>query len=157
MESWTPLFSSIVAASIWGEPLHVRVVWITLIAMKDKKGFVSASVPGLARLANVTREQCEDALARFEREDPDSKCQEHGGVKLKRCDGGWMILGHERNIEKMQAVSKEIARIKAAARQARYEANKKKRGLPLAGENAFVKAEENGHTEYADRLSAGEA
>lgn len=134
IETWTPLFSGIVAASVWSEPYHVRLVWITILAMKDRKGFLSSSVPGLARLANVTRAECEDALRRLESPDPDSKCQDDHGIRLNKVDGGWQVLGHDRAIEKMKAASSDIKRLRASARQARYRAKKKR----LAGDSGSV-------------------
>lgn len=116
-ETWTPLFSGIVAASIWSEPYHVRLVWITVLAIKDRKGFVGVSVPGLARMANVTRDECEDALKRFESPDPDSKCQDNEGRRIKRVEGGWLVLGHDRNQGKMREA---CAAVKNAARQKRF-------------------------------------
>lgn len=116
-ETWTPLFSGIVRASIWEEPYHVRLVWITILAIKDRDGFVVSSVPGLARSANVSREECEDALKRFEGPDVDSKGHGNEGRRIKRVDGGWVVLGHERNQEKMRDA---CARIKNAARQKRF-------------------------------------
>jgi hypothetical protein len=116
-DTWTPLFSGIVSASIWEEPYHVRIVWITILAIKNRHGFVGVSVPGLARMANVTREECEEALNKFENKDPDSKCQENDGQRLKKVDGGWVVLGHERNQEKMRAV---CVAIKNAARQKKF-------------------------------------
>jgi hypothetical protein len=111
------LFSGIVAASIWEEPYHVRLMWITILALKGRDGFVSSSIPGLARMANVSREECEDALKRFENPDPDSKCQDNEGRKIKRVDGGWVVLGHERNQKKM---SEACQKFKNAQRQARF-------------------------------------
>jgi len=59
---YTKLFNEILASTIWQESNHVRLVWITMLAMKDQHHEVMASVPGLAKMANVTREQCEEAL-----------------------------------------------------------------------------------------------
>ena len=95
----------------------MRIVWITILAIKNRHGFVGVSIPGLARMANVTRDECEEALNKFENKDPDSKCQDHDGIRLRKVDGGWMVLGHERNQEKMRAV---CVAIKNAARQKRF-------------------------------------
>jgi len=155
MEMWTPLFSGIVSASIWELPYHCRIVWVAIIAIKDRKGFVWASVPGLARLANVTREECEDALRRFESPDEDSKCQERRGQKLLKVAGGWQVLGHERNQEKMHEVGEEIRKMKNAARQAKWRKNQQlKNGTPLKGEVPYVEALKAGAPEEVlDKLS----
>lgn len=129
------------AASIWEEPYSVRLVWITLLAIKDRDGFVSSSVPGLARLANVTISECEEALKKFEAPDKYSKCQDFDGVRIKAVDGGWTILGHKRNQEKMREL---CAKISNAERQKRFRDNKRKTKLPLAGEQEYVAAMKRG-------------
>ena len=51
--TFTKLFSSITASTVWVEDSDTRVVWITLLAMADKKGRVWGSVPnhGIASIA----------------------------------------------------------------------------------------------------------
>lgn len=131
------------AASIWEESYSVRLVWITLLAVKDRDGFVSSSIPGLARLANVTIEECESALKKFEAPDKYSKCQDFEGVRIKAVDGGWMILGHKRNQDKMREL---CAKISNAQRQKRFR-DKNKSKMPLAGEQEYVEATKRGATE----------
>lgn len=116
-ESWSPIFSSIVVSSVWGLSAAVRVVWITMLALKDRSGFVPGTVPGLARMAVVSVEECEEALRIFEAPDEYSRNAEYEGRRIKTVDGGWMILGHQRFQEKMKEVS---ARTGNAIRQARW-------------------------------------
>lgn len=149
LDTWTPLFSSIVASSIWGQEPHIKVVWITMLALKGRTGFVGGSVPGLARLAAVTTEQCREALDIFLSPDADSKNSEHEGRKIQEVEGGWVILGHERYQKLMQEVS---AKIGNAKRQ--RAARDRKRGKPLPGEEAAVKAFENGNDAEFDRIAA---
>lgn len=145
MDSWSPLFSSIVVSSIWGLDPHVKVVWITLLALKDKNGFVPGTVPGLARMAVVSAAQCREALAIFEAPDDDSRDKGNEGRRIKTVDGGWMILGHERFQNRMREVS---TRIGNAKRQAKFRAKGgRKRDLkPMGSERQMVTAIENGET-----------
>jgi hypothetical protein len=92
MSGFSKLFSSILASTVWREPDYVRVVWITMLAMKDRYGMVEASVPGLADMARVTIEQCEDALNRFRSPDPYSRTKDHEGRRIADVDGGFLIL-----------------------------------------------------------------
>lgn len=134
LDTWTPLFKSIIASSIWEQPYHVRVVWITMIAYKDKHGFVEASLPGLKRLSGVTMPECREAVAIMEAPDPDSKCTDDKGIKIKKVEGGWMVLGHERFQKKMNQVSTQVNNAK---RQKEFRERKKKEkneGKPLPGE-----------------------
>jgi hypothetical protein len=95
MKSFVKLFGSILDSSIWGEPSHVKLVWITMLAMADKYGEVDASVPGLAKRAGVTRNECDDALQRFLSPDPDSRNPENEGRRIEVIQGGWGLLNHE--------------------------------------------------------------
>jgi hypothetical protein len=88
------VYASILNSSIWTEELHVRVVWLAMLALADARGMIEGSVSGLARQANVTREQCEDALNRFLSPDPDSKTPDNEGRRIEHVRGGWHILNY---------------------------------------------------------------
>lgn len=108
----------------------MKVVWITLLALKDKKGFVSGSVPGLARLAVVSVEECERALKIFEAPDPYSKTPENEGRRIKTVDGGWYVLGHQKFQEHMHKVSEKV---NGAKRQRQFRERQSKKTPPAAG------------------------
>lgn len=91
-DSYAKLFSSITSSTIWGEPAATRVVWVTMLAMKRRDGCVYASIPGLARQANVTLEECEAALQCFLSPDPYSRTKENEGRRIEEIDGGWRVL-----------------------------------------------------------------
>lgn len=93
--SYSKLFSSILASTIWNEDNATRIVWITMLAMKDRDGIVEASVPGLAVLARVSPSECEKAIAVLSAPDPDSRTQTHDGRRIEKCDGGWFIINHD--------------------------------------------------------------
>lgn len=88
------LFSSIVTSSIWGEPDFVRIVWISLLALSDRNGEVAASVPGLARIANVPRDHCEEALRVLSSPDPDDRSGVAKGRRIESISGGWRIVNY---------------------------------------------------------------
>lgn len=116
MSGYTKLFPSILDSTVWHTPLPTKVVWITLLAMADRDGIAEASIPGLARRAGVSREQCEDALACFLAPDPDSRTKDHDGRRIVEVDGGWRLLNSEKYREKASA---DERREKDAARQQR--------------------------------------
>lgn len=91
---YTKLFGSIVHSTIWREADHVRLVWITMLALADKNGCVWAAVPGLADAARVTVEQCRDAVERLSGPDPDSRTQVADGRRIEPIDGGWFLINH---------------------------------------------------------------
>ena len=104
--SFTKLFSSITASTIWCEPNHVRIVWITLLAMANRDGEVAASVPGLAGIARVTVNECRDAIKRCMSPDKDSRTKAFEGRRLAEINGGWKILnyGFYRQIQDAETV-----------------------------------------------------
>jgi len=91
---FTKLFNSILDSTIWQEPLETKVVWITMLAMVDRNGEVHASIPGLAKRAGVTLQQCNAALACLESPDEYSRTKDHEGRRIQEIDGGWRLLNH---------------------------------------------------------------
>ena len=134
---YTKLFASIVASTIWREDDKTRLVWITMLAMKNERHMVEASIPGLADLARVTLPECEMALAKLESEDKYSRNQDHGGKRIERVKGGWVILNGEYYRRQM---SLEDRREYQRLYQRKYRAKNKVKNLlsPLPGEKAFI-------------------
>ena len=116
MTGYTKLFGSIVHSTIWREPNHVRLVWITMLALADQHGEVSASVPGLADAARVSVTECEASLAKFMSPDPYSRTKANDGRRIEPCEGGWLLLNHALYREKM---SRDEVRAKNRKRQRR--------------------------------------
>src|SRR6266446_3587224 len=94
IQGYTKLFSSIVTSTIWTESNETRLVWITMLALSDKDGVVPASVPGLANLARVSLEECEQALGVLAGPDKYSRTTEFEGRRIEKIDGGWRLLNH---------------------------------------------------------------
>jgi hypothetical protein len=89
---YTKLFGSIVASTVWNEDNPTRIVWITLLALSDRDGYVAGSMPGLATLARVSVEECRRALDRLQQADEYSRSPEYDGRRVEAVDGGWFIL-----------------------------------------------------------------
>lgn len=90
------LWGKILQSSIWDEDTATRVVWITMLAMKDEGGLVVATVDSLRRAANVTPEECQRALEKFMAPDPSSGSPEDEGRRIRKVDGGWAIINHQK-------------------------------------------------------------
>ena len=116
---YTKLFNSIITSSLWMEPDHTRIVWITMLALADKNGEVQASVPGLARLAGVPVESCRVALTALTSPDPDSRTKVLEGRRIVEIDGGWELVNHAKY---RRMASEEDAREANAKRQSRHRA-----------------------------------
>lgn len=94
MSGFVKLFSSITDSSIWGESPEVCKVWITMLAMSDSKGYVGASLPGLAARARVSIEATASALELFMSPDKYSRSQEFEGRRVEVADRGWLLLNY---------------------------------------------------------------
>lgn len=94
MAGFVKLFGSILASTVWMEDPETKVVWITMLAMADAKGYVGGSVPGLAKMAGVERAATERALEKFLSPDPDSRSKEHEGRRIVEAEGGWKLLNY---------------------------------------------------------------
>jgi len=115
-DSYTKLFPSLLTSTVWLESAETRLVWITMLALADRDGLVEASVPGLAKLAGVSREACDEALRVFSSPDPDSRSKREEGRRIVAVDGGWLLVNHLDYRQKASAVER---REKATLRQRR--------------------------------------
>jgi hypothetical protein len=95
-ENYTKLLSSITDSSVWKEDDRTLRVWIAMLAMADRDGYVWASVDGLAYRARVTEEEAEAALAKFMSPDKRSRSRDHEGRRIEEVDRGWLLLNHSR-------------------------------------------------------------
>ena len=115
MSGFTKLFNSILASTIWREDSSTRLVWITMLAMADRRGVVEASVPGLADFARVPVQECRAALERLAAPDPDSRSQTREGRRIETIQGGWLLINFAEYRNKLSADERrEYNRIKKA-------------------------------------------
>jgi hypothetical protein len=96
MKPFTKLFSSIISSSIWRESDETRILWITMLAMADRKGEIWASVGGLADMARISVAQCKKALISLSSPDADSRTKTNEGRRIQEIDGGWVVLNYEK-------------------------------------------------------------
>lgn len=89
------LFSSITESSLWSEPKEVRLLFVTMLAKADQTGFVEASIPGLARVANLTVEETEAGLECLQSPDTYSKNPDNEGRRVLTVPGGFVLLNYE--------------------------------------------------------------
>jgi hypothetical protein len=100
MSGFTKLVPEIVVSSIWNESSDVRVVWITMLAVKDQHGNVRGNRKSLARVANVSTEAVDQALTVLMSPDPDSNSPEYEGRRIVEINGGWFVVNHDAYREK---------------------------------------------------------
>lgn len=93
---YVKLFGTILDSSIWATNLATRVVWITMLAMADEEGIVSASTAGLARRAGVSARECRAALKVLSAPDPDSRTKAVQGRRIRALEGGWQLINYRK-------------------------------------------------------------
>lgn len=98
--SYSKLHRSLVSSSLWTEPDHVRILFITLLAMADRDGCVYGSRLGIERIAAIDygAGPDNDPWLRLMAPDPDSsdrlRSPEHEGRRLEEIPGGFRLLNY---------------------------------------------------------------
>jgi len=123
--SYTKLFSSITESTVWCEPAGTRLVWITLLAKCDMFGRFAGSIPGLARLANVSLEDTSRALETLLSPDPYSRTPDKEGRRLEVIEGGWRLLNHEKYRDMRDEERRRVQNLEAKRRQRERDAEAK--------------------------------
>lgn len=134
MAGFTKLFSDIVASSIWDEDDKTRLVWITLLALKDRSHFVRGTVSYLHRVARVTEEECRMALKKLSDPDLNSRSTDHEGRRIQAVAGGWVILNGEQYQKKLSYEER-----KEYQREKQAEYRKRRKSISLEGGKAGAK------------------
>ena len=107
MSGFTKLVPEIVQSSIWNEPAEIRIMWITMLAIKDSEGYVRGDARTLARIANVTPEASEAALRIFQEPDVNSHTSDNEGRRIEPYAGGWLVLNHDKYRCKEQEIKEQ--------------------------------------------------
>lgn len=158
MSNFALLWGKILDSSLWvKESKETRLVWITMLAMKDQNGIIQASVVGLADRAKVTLDECREALRIFLSPDVDDTSKVEEGRRIREISGGWQIINHELYRYSTEAKREFWRKTKAEqrARDAeRREAKKDKRKpAPMASaEPAGARAYNNGNDPLGDSI-----
>lgn len=116
---YNKLFAKILDSSIWLEADHVRLVWITFLAMMDQDGMVAlSSVGNVANRARVPEDKAADAIAALESPDTRNPDQDHEGRRIERVPGvGWFVINAEKYRDIVRA---EQLRLAARERQRKH-------------------------------------
>lgn len=67
-----------------------------MLAIADADGMVSASLPGLASVSNVSLEAAEKAVSNLKSPDLYSRTKDNEGRRIEEVDGGWLILNYQK-------------------------------------------------------------
>lgn len=117
------LYGTILTSSVWVESHETFRVWMAMLVLADRNGYVAGTAPGLASIARVTLDECEAALAVLMAPDTHSRTKEHGGRRIEIIEGGWTILNHakyrELRSDSQIATAERVAKFRAKKRVTR--------------------------------------
>jgi len=121
------LFTDIVTSTIWQRPNACRVLWVTMLALKDETNICRATVPALAKICDISIEECESYLQEFQSPDEHSRSQEFEGRRIERVDGGYLLLNGQKYRDMLRGQERrDYIRDKVAEHRKRV--NKSKHG-----------------------------
>jgi hypothetical protein len=152
------LWGKILDSSIWiKESKETRLVWITMLAMKDQEGRVYSSVIGLADRAKVSQEECRKALKIFLSPDKDDTSKVEDGRRIREIRGGWEIINNDlyrySSEEKREFWRQQKAAQRAKKAQIRAESSARKRPEKSFG----VRTKTNGEVAVEKEMDEEEA
>ena len=117
---YTKIFSDIITSTIWQESNDCRVLWITILALKDETNVCRATVPALAKLCDISIEECEVFLKKFQLPDKYSRSQDFEGRRIEPVDGGWLVLNGQKYRDMLRGQDRrDYVRVKVAEHRAR--------------------------------------
>ena len=122
MSKFCLLFEKTLRSSLWRcETPETRIVFLTMLMLKDADGKVETSRVGLRDMANVSQEQFESALEIMLSEDDEDSSKVDGGRRVKEIPGGFQIVNND-----LYRFSTEAKRAFWAAQKAEQRAAKDK-------------------------------
>ena len=113
---YAKVFERILTSSIMDAGVHVRWLWIVLLVMADRDGYVIATETALARIANMPVDDVRNAIAILTAPDQNSTNPEHEGRRvLPVGPNTWWIPGVPRyrairDADEQRAETKERVR-----------------------------------------------
>lgn len=108
MNTWTPVFGSIVDSSIWDESDLVVKVFVTMLAKRGADNVVYGSAYQIGTWARKTEKEALEALKVLS--SPDTKRlepQKFEGRRIEKVEGGWLILNGQHYQEVMQSMKRK--------------------------------------------------
>lgn len=104
MNTWTPLWSQVVDSSLWEEKPSVRVMFMTMLALKDADHIVRYDAYKLHKKAHITAEEAIEALDILKKPDTRRNMfkQEFDGRRIEEVEGGWLILNGQKYRDMIQ-------------------------------------------------------
>lgn len=96
MAGFVKLDCGITNSSLWFEPPETRIVFITLLTKCDSEGYARCVRKALERDSNVASDAFERAMECLESPDPSSRDSSNEGIRIEKCEGGWLVLNYHK-------------------------------------------------------------
>lgn len=151
MNTFTPLFSGLVESSIWDEPYHVRILFVSMLALKDFDHVVRRNQYQLSKRSNITLDETEEALKILSSPDERRPGQPFEGRRIEQVEDGWFVLNGQFYEDQMRKVSRRFYK---ARKQREYRRAADSKSAPSGREQRFVAAHNNGDAAAADAIAA---
>jgi hypothetical protein len=90
------LYGTILTSSVWVESHETFRVWMAMLVLADRKGYVAGTPPGIASIARVTLDQCEASLNILLSPDKHSRTKALEGRRILPAEGGWTVVNHDK-------------------------------------------------------------
>lgn len=148
-QGYTKLFQEIVTSTIWQAPNNCRVLWVTMLALKDKDHICRATVPFLAKACDISVEECQGYIDQFCQPDPHSRSKNDEGRRIIQVDEGFFIINGEkyrnllRHEERKEYVRQKVAEHRARKKDVNSEVNSGKQsnlGKPISDTDTDTEA-----------------
>ena len=163
MNGFALLWGKILDSSLWRqESKETRLVWITMLAMKNSEGKLWSSVVGLADRAKVTLDECKQALAILSSPDAEDTSGVDEGRRIRQIQGGWEIVNHDMYRFSTEAKREFWRQQKAEQRAAEAAKKARRKGRRNTGDDGkpashAYKARERAAVAEYERSGTGEA
>jgi len=105
---------------VWQMPDTTKIVWVTMLAMADRRGIVESSIPNLAAHSRVDIERCVDAIEHLMTANEwNVSAGNDDGRCVARADNGWRIVDYGKYRQLLaKAARNEYQRVLMAKRRA---------------------------------------
>jgi hypothetical protein len=143
------VWSCMLDSSLWVDgSKEARLLFLTMLMLKNKEGEIRMSFPGLRDRAKLTQEECTAALKELMAPDKESQNKELNGRRIVELeDGGWKVVSHE----KYRFTTEEQRKYWADQKAKQRLGVKSKKGKPTRAELVAKKVLDAGGTpEQAD-------
>jgi hypothetical protein len=146
MESWAPLWNTIVNSSVWNrdtpDKKDVKIMWVTFLALKDKNGIVHSTLPGMKKDSGLTLEEAAHAIEVLESPDPLSNNKDFEGRRIQKIQDGWLVLNHRHYRDKIRLIQRKQYN---AEKQKEYRIKRKVGNSPVSDSQFAQEIIKNGN------------